>query len=217
MTRPVLILRPQPGADATAARAAASGLEAIVAPLFAIVARDWTPPESRWDALLVTSANAARAIDARTSRGDRVYAVGGATAAALAAAGFRDIVTGTGRVADIVRRAKADGVAALLHLAGADRTAFDPIGLRIETRIVYASETVPPPPAFDEGLRRGAVALLHSARAARRFHMLASPHHRVAALSRAVLDGAGSGWAATAIAARPDDEALLAAAAELCH
>jgi hypothetical protein len=32
-----------------------------------------------------------------------------------------------------------------------------------------------------------------------------------------VLDAAGSGWAAAGVADRPQDDALLAAAARLCH
>ena len=217
MTRPVLVLRPQPGADATAARAAALGLEAIVAPLFRIAPRDWQMPDGRFDALLLTSANAARALDARLDRGMRVYAVGDATAAAARAAGFADIVQGEGRVADLARQAAADGAKSVLHLAGEDRTAFDPAGLRIETRTVYAAEPCAPPPAFAEGLEQGAVALLHSARAARRFRQLAGPGHRIAAISPAVREAAGEGWAAAAVAERPDDDALLAATARLCH
>ena len=41
----VLILRPQPGADETAARARALGLEPLVAPLFTVRPLAWTPPD----------------------------------------------------------------------------------------------------------------------------------------------------------------------------
>jgi uroporphyrinogen-III synthase len=217
MTRPVLVLRPQPGADATAARAAERGLRAIVAPLFRIVPRDWTMPDSPFDALLITSANAVRAMGDGLDRRALVYAVGAATAEAARAAGFESVVAGPGSVEDLIPRAAADGVRSLLHLAGEDRTDFDPDGLRIETRIVYAAEAVPPPPAFSAALTEGAVALLHSARAARRFRELAGTGHRIAAISEAVRDAAGEGWAVAAVADKPTDDALLAAAARLCQ
>jgi uroporphyrinogen-III synthase len=217
MSRPLLILRPQPGADATAARARARGMDAIVAPLFHIVPRDWTMPSGRFDALLVTSANAARALDARVGRGIPVYAVGEATAGALATAGFMQVTTGDGTVAGTVALAVRQGVRTMLHLAGEDRTAFDPAGLRIETGVVYAAEPCAAGSHFGAALERGAVALLHSARAARRFRELAGTRHRVAAISPAVLEAAGGGWTATAIADQPTDDALLAAAARLCH
>jgi uroporphyrinogen-III synthase len=216
MTRPILVLRPQPGADATAGRARDRGLEAIVAPLFRIVHKPWLWPEAA-DALLVTSANAARCIDARPDRRLPVYAVGEATALALRAEGFTDIRTGASGVEEIVRRAAAEGTRALLHLCGEDRTSFNPGLMRIEQRVVYAAEPIQPDPAFAEALRKGAVALLHSVRAARRFRELAGTGHRIAAISAAVLDAAGSGWAAAGVADRPQDDALLAAAARLCH
>ncbi|GAO40285.1 putative uroporphyrinogen-III synthase [Sphingomonas changbaiensis NBRC 104936] len=217
MTRPVLVLRPQPSADATAARAAERGLRAVVAPLFRIVPRDWTMPKMACDALLITSANAAGALDDRLDRRTPVYAVGEATAAAVRSAGFESVIAGPGHIDGLVPIAAANGVRSLLHLAGEHRTAFDPAGLRIETRTVYAAEPVAPPPAFAAALLDGAVALLHSARAARRFRELAGPGHRIAAISDAVICAAGEGWKAGVVADRPTDDALLAAAARLCQ
>ena len=63
----------------------------------------------------------------------------------------------------------------------------------------------------------GTTALLHSTRAARRLAELvdraaiARGDIALAAFSRAIADAAGDGWAACAVAATPDDEALLAA------
>ncbi|MFD1612833.1 uroporphyrinogen-III synthase [Sphingomonas tabacisoli] len=215
--RPVLVLRPQPGADATAARAKALGLGSIVAPLFRIMPRGWEMPAEPFDALLLTSANAARMLDDRLDRALPVYAVGEATADAARTAGFSRIAVGQKDVAAVVAQARAEGVRSLLHLAGEDRTPFNPAGLSIETRMVYAAEPCDPQSAFAEALERGAVALLHSARAARRFRELAGAAHRIAAISPAVLEAAGEGWAASAVADRPADDALLAAAARLCQ
>jgi uroporphyrinogen-III synthase len=58
----LLIIRPQPGADATAHRLRAAGYEPILMPLFSI---EVLPMQRRsadgYDALLLTSGNAARA------------------------------------------------------------------------------------------------------------------------------------------------------------
>jgi uroporphyrinogen-III synthase len=217
MTRPLLVLRPQPGADATEARVRARGLTAVVAPLFRIAPREWLPADRPFDALLITSANAARALDLRLDRSTPVYAVGAATAEAVRATGFDRVTAGRGNVAQTVRRAAADGVRSLLHLTGVDRTGFDPDGVAIEVRAVYAAEPCEPEPAFAEALRAEAVALLHSARAARRFRELAGTGHRIAAISPAVLAAAGPGWADAVVPDRPTDDALLAAAARLCQ
>ncbi|NNM78202.1 uroporphyrinogen-III synthase [Sphingomonas sp. ID1715] len=217
MTRPLLVLRPEPGASATAARIEVLGLEAIVSPLFRIVPLHWEAPDRPWEALLITSANAARMIDERIDRAVPVYAVGATTAAAAEQAGFRNVIVGRGDVAQLVDRAAGDGVRALLHLAGADRTGFDPQGLKVEVRAVYAAEPVAPGPAFREALERDAVALLHSARAARRFRELAGPQGAIAAISPAVRAAAGTGWAHAVAAERPTDDALLAVAARLCQ
>ena len=57
----VLILRPQPGADETAARARALGLDPVVAPLFTVRPLAWQAPNpADFDAVMLTSANAAR-------------------------------------------------------------------------------------------------------------------------------------------------------------
>ena len=212
----LLVLRPQPGADATAARARALGLEPVVAPLFEIVGREWTLPEQSFDGIMLTSANAARMLGTPPAglSGSPVWAVGAKTGAAARAAGFTTVHDGDRDVAALVAQAAAAGVRSLLHLAGEDRTDFDPGPLRIETRVVYASVPVEPCPALPEG-----VALLHSARAARRFRELAGnpARYAVAAISPAVLDAAGAGWRAAVAAEGPSDHALLAAAARLCQ
>lgn len=211
------MLRPEPGASATAARARALGLEPVVVPLFVTVPRAWSLPEAHFDAVLLTSANGARLAGPLPARltACPAYAVGAATAAAARAAGFATVIEGDRDVAALAARAAAEGVRWMLHLAGEDRTAFDPGPIAIETRIVYAAEAVAPPPALPDG----GVALLHSARAARRFRALAGDPARwaIAAISATVADAAGPGWRAVAIAGRPSDPALLAAAAGLCQ
>jgi len=218
MTPRLLILRPQPGAGVTAARAAALGLDAIVAPLFAIEPVAWAPPGAGgYDAVMMTSANAARmggeGLDAW--RGHRLYVVGEATAAAARTAGFGDIVVGPTDAAALIAQARADGVGRLLHFAGADHVAVDDAD--IDRVIVYTSvDRVPPElgDLADENL----VALVHSARAARRFATLAPDRSRIAiaAISAASAAAASDGWRALDVADRPTDGALLAVAARLC-
>ena len=45
MSRPIVVLRPEPGARATVARIEALGAHAVAAPLFAIRPLPWTPPD----------------------------------------------------------------------------------------------------------------------------------------------------------------------------
>jgi uroporphyrinogen-III synthase len=145
------------------------------------------------------------------------YAVGSATAAALKKRGFTDVRVGSAGVDAIVGQAALDGIRSLLHLAGEDHTRAEAGPVQIETLIVYASEPVEPQSDLQDAVNKAAVALLHSARAAARFRELAGPGHRIAAISPAVLAAAGPGWLETAIASKPTDQALLAAAARLCH
>lgn len=210
MTRPALVLRPAPGNAATCALLAACGVRAIALPLFAVVPVAWRAPDpAGYDALLLTSANAVRHAGAELARlaALPVVAVGPATAAAASAAGLRVIAEGAGGVGDVPR------VERLLHLAGRDRV--DAPG--VDAIAVYASEALPlGPDAL--AVADGAVALLHSARAARAFAAaLPVPRGRVrvAALSEAVCDAAGAGWAAARVAGARTDTALADAAAAL--
>ena len=224
MTRPFLILRPEPGATVTQAAARALGLDVVVAPLFATRAIAWSPPAPLPEALLMTSASAARhggqTLAALT--GLPVYAVGEATALAARAVGFADVTSGDAGIDAILARAAADGVTSLLHLAG--REHHPPAGapLPVIRRIVYAADAVDRLPAEARAVLPQAVVLLHSARAAATFTRLldaagiARGAVAIAAISLATRTAAGSGWRDAVIADRPRDAALLAAAAKLC-
>lgn len=221
--RPLLILRPQPGADATAARASAIGLRPVIAPLFAIRALPWACPQAAFEAVILTSANAVRCGgDGMTSlRHLPCHAVGEATAQAARAAGFTDVRTGPADGAALIAAMRADGIASALHLCGADRTDLAPAGIAIVEIPVYAADPVDRlPEAAKAALERGAVALLHSSRAATLFARLADAWRtrtRIVAISSAAAQAAGAGWADIAIAQRPRDEALLELAAKLCQ
>ena len=224
MSRAVLILRPEPGASATARQAAARGLAAVKAPLFEIVARAWSLPGGRFDAVLMTSANAARCGGQQLGALSHLplYAVGDATAEAARAAGFADVRTAGPDLMASFERLRADGCATVLHLAGEHRTEGDPGALKVHTEIVYAAEAIEPAPPLGEALARRPVVLLHSRRAALRFggrltaERIARSEVRIAALSPAVAQGAGEGWRAAGVAATPTDDALLEVAARMC-
>jgi uroporphyrinogen-III synthase len=211
----VIVVRPPPGDERTLARLAAAGIEGAAMPLFAVTPVDWTaPPQDRYDALLLTSANAIRhGGSALASLRDLpVVAVGAATARAATDAGFAVAITGDGDVGAAIDRATAAGWTRLLHLAGRDR-----IHAGTHAVTVYANDTLP---IADGTARRfaGATVLLHSARAAARVAALVDRDGvdraavRLAALSPAVAAAAGDGWQHVAIAARPTDAALIAVA-----
>jgi uroporphyrinogen-III synthase len=220
---PVLILRPQPGADETAARARALGLVPVVAPLFTVRALPWPPPPAgEFDAIMLTSANAARRAGAGLAAflGLPCYAVGEATAAAASDAGFADVRVGPEDGVALLMVMEADGVARALHPCGADHITLEPARMRISRLPVYEAKAVETLPAEAKAALAGdAVALLHSARAATLFGALVPDRSRVsvAAISPRTARAVGSGWRRVAVAAEPRDHALLALAAKLCH
>lgn len=223
MSLPVLILRPQPGADETASRALALGLNPIVAPLFAVRALPWSPPPAaEFDAIMLTSANAARRAGAGLAAflGLPCYSVGEATAAAASDAGFTDVRVGPEDGVALLMTMEADGIARALHPCGADHITLEPAEMRITRMPVYEARGVEAlPPEADAALAGEAVALLHSARAAQLFGAFVGDRSRVtlAAISPRTARAAGSGWRRVAVAAEPRDHALLALAAKLCQ
>ena len=222
MSRAIAVLRPEPGNTATAAAIEALGLTAIRLPLFEVHAIDWTPPDvTRFDALLLTSANAPRHAGPGLAglRSLPVHAVGHATAAAARDAGLEVVAVGDRDGAALVATAAASGVRRGLLLGGRDRAlASDPI--IAEAIAVYSSDPVAVAvEALDQ--LAGAVVLLHSPRAARRVADLIDRAGidrrtvRLAAISAAAADIAGSDWQRIAAAASPDDAALIALARAL--
>ena len=219
MSRIALVLRPAPGDLATATRLAMRGVAVRRCPLFMVVPRRWLPPDpAQYDSLLLTSANAVRhAGEGLAALADLpVLAVGAAPAQAARAAGFDVALTGNADAAALVASARAQDFARPLHLAGRDSHRQP----GIDAVIVYASVPMEITASGMQGWRDG-VALLHSARAAERFARLvdgeglARDRIGVAALSTAVAKAAGSGWSATLVASRPDDESLVVAACTL--
>ena len=215
--RRVLVLRPEPGASATIGKARERGLEPISVPLFEIEPVAWRAPDpSRFDGLLLTSANAIRAAGDQlgTLRGLSVYAVGAATAEASRESGFEIASAGEAGVDRLL--ASIQPGLRLLHLCGEDRRSPANPRQHITPVVVYRAVPIEAP---DLEAARDAVALVHSPRAGRRFAELLRDRRSVAigAISATAADAAGSGWATVEVADEPTDDALLALAARLCN
>lgn len=225
MTVPVFAIRPEPGCSATIEAGRAAGLEIEGSPLFEVHPVAWAaPPRERFDGLLLGSANAVREAGPALAafRGARAFAVGGVTAKAAEAAGLE--VAAVGRSGLQALLAGLRPPLTLLRLAGEEHVRLrPPLGVVVETRVVYRSLALPMPEEMAARLRTGAVVLLHSAAAARHLaaecSRLAIPRAGVslAALGPRIAEAAGEGWRAVRFAERPRDAALLALAGDMCH
>lgn len=221
--RPLIILRPEPGASKTAERARDLGLAAQVHPLFAPQPVAWLPPPpADFDALLLTSANAARLAGERLAdyKGLPAYAVGRATAKALEEAGFTQIVAGDGDGTAIARRIAADGHRRVLHLAGRTVAPIDADMLQIDWVAVYEMLKTRDD-GLAERLEPGSVLMIHSPRAgellAERVEAAKRASLHLIAISPAALAKCGTGWASVQTPGKPDDERMLALAVRLCE
>jgi uroporphyrinogen-III synthase len=215
--RRILVLRPEPGASATAGKIRGLGLEAIVIPLFEIDRVHWQAPEpSRFDGLLVTSAQAFRVggEELRHLRRLKVFAVGEATAEAARSAGFDVAAAGEAGVEQLLGAVGTE--LRLLHLCGEDRKTLDGAAQSITQVVVYRSRAIEAPDL--RGIS-GSVALIHSPRAGRRLAELVDDRSSIAlaAISAAAADAAGDGWESSRAAQNSTDDALLALAARLCN
>ncbi len=223
--KPVIIIRPQPGASATLAAARAMNLNAHVFPMFQVHPMPWDMPDAEsFDALLLGSANAVRHGGAALSTyaGKPTYAVGEITAQTARDAGLDVIQTGTGGLQDVLGTLTPDH-RRLLRLAGKQRVELTaPNGVSITECEVYSSDPLPMPGELTKILARPALVMLHSAEAAR--HFAASCETRgidrsmvmLACIGPRVADAAGNGWQDVRAAAESSEKALLALAREMC-
>ena len=216
----LFILRPEPGARASADRARQMGMDPVTVPLFRVTPVEWQRPDpAGFDALLVTSANALRCAGAQLGRlrALPVHAVGEATAAAARDAGFDIASTGDSGVERLLRSIEPD--LRLLHLCGEDRRDVQDAPQPITAIAVYRAEALDKPHGL--AALQGNVAAAHSPRAAARLAELVDAGIRatvsVAAISEAAASAAGDGWACVEAAQAPSDEALLEVATRLCE
>jgi uroporphyrinogen-III synthase len=156
----LLVTRPLPDAERTAATLRARGHEVMVGALMRIELLPHADlGAGPWAGVLLTSANAVRALAEHARRAELMllpaFAVGERTAQAAKDAGLGDVVSANGNAEDLARlvAAGAHGLRApLLYLAGEDRAAdiaaaLAARGVRVETAIVYravAATHLPP-------------------------------------------------------------------------
>ncbi len=119
----VLVTRPRPDADDTAAALIALGHDAVVAPLLEVTIESGVFLDvSGVQAILITSANGARALASATDRRDLpVFAVGAATAATARQSGFERTESADGNVealGDLVIARLSPQEGSLVHVAG---------------------------------------------------------------------------------------------------
>lgn len=227
MRLPIIVIRPEPGATASAALFEAAGFPVIVHPLFVVEPVDWSRDGlADYDALLIGSANAIR--HGRIERGNLgdmpVYAVGKTSAQVALDAGLTVAARGRGGIEKLLPMLVHDGRERILRLAGEDHIAIAaPHGTVIDTRIVYRSRALSMPDALTGALANPAIVLLHSAGATRHFaeqcatHDIDRDYIHIAAFAPAVAQAAGTGWASVQSAETPDDKALLALTKRLCQ
>ncbi|MCR9212685.1 MAG: uroporphyrinogen-III synthase [Proteobacteria bacterium] len=121
----ILITRPEPDASRLAEILKQKGHESVLAPMMTITNLPGTQVDvGAVQALLVTSANGARALGRATAFRDvKVYAVGSATADAVRDEGFADVISADGDVPSLANMVIAEcepGKGRLIHVAGTE-------------------------------------------------------------------------------------------------
>jgi uroporphyrinogen-III synthase len=230
----LLVTRPDGDVQRTAATLGARGHQVRIAPLLEIEPipdADVGPPP--WQVLVITSANAARAIAVHPKlaelRSLPVLAVGRHSAEAARAAGFTDVTSADGSAGDLARlvAGRFAGGPPLLYLAGTDRARdlaaeLTPWGIAVRTVEIYRAHAAKEfPTEVAAALRAGEIeGVLHfSRRSAETFVRCAERAGAVAAalkprqfcISAAAAEPlARAGAANIRIAAQPDEDALVA-------
>lgn len=221
----LLVTRPEPDAERTAAALRARGHEALVAPIMRIEAiTEADPGSAPWAAVLVTSANAADAIARHPRMAELralpVFAVGRRSAEAARAAGFAAVTSADGDARDLARlvAARVPARSMLLYLAGEKRAgdlAADLPNHQVHTLAIYRAVAVPPSAEHAESVagvlhysRRAAQMYVEAARATGRLRAALAPVHFCLA-ARVVEPLSAAGAPDIRVASRPEEAALL--------
>jgi len=227
----VVVTRPRDDAAPLARALADAGVEVLVAPLMTVALRPGVALGlAGAQAVLLTSANGARALAALTpARAIPVLAVGDATAAAARAAGFAAVASADGEVAALAAlavRTLDPAAGDLVHVAGTE-TAGDlagslaAAGFAVRRCVAYEAmpcDTLPAELAAALEARMVDAVLFFSPRTARTFVNVveragcAAVLHGVEALclSPAVATAAAAlPWQAVRAAARPRQDSLI--------
>ena len=229
----VLVTRPEPDGERTAQKLRARGCDVLLAPVLQIeliVGNDFGA--GPWDAVALTSANAAHALKQHPRRNELValpvLTVGRRTAEAARAVGFTDVASAEGNEQALAHLigGRYRGGNRILYLAGEDRAgdlaaAVALKGIKVDTVEVYravAAQHLAPAvvAALETGTvdgvthfsRRSAVVYLDCARAAGALDSALAPFHYC--LSQAVAGPLiAAGAHRVAVAKSPEENALL--------
>ena len=236
----VLVTRPHPDDEATAASLRARGHQVLLAPMlrFEPVAFH-DDADARYGAVVVTSANALRGIESHL-KGHRLlelplFAVGEHTADAARRAGFSCVISANGDAGSLrgcvlasVQAKRLKKASTLLYLAGADLAhdlagELGEHGFRVVTHLTYRMAGVPnlPPEVSNAFAANGIEALLHYSRRSARAFLDAARAAGVEISALAVTQCCISdsvaavlreaGASQVVVAATPDENALLGA------
>jgi uroporphyrinogen-III synthase len=237
MTMRLLITRPEPDNERTAALLHAQGHEVVLAPLLRIEADPdvdlgASPSTRSWTAILITSANGVRALADHPRRNDLLalplLAVGQASADAARAAGFANVSSADGNADDLAKLAARRFAGArlpLLYLAGEDRSSdlaamLAVRALTLRTVVIYrAAKADRFPPAAHAALEQGQIdGVLHFSRRSVESYLdcsrdivgpaLKPAHYCLSARAAEPLRLAGA--TRISVAAQPDEASLLA-------
>jgi uroporphyrinogen-III synthase len=227
----LLVTRPEPDGERTAQKLRAQGYDVMLAPMLSVEMFDRADfGAGPWGAVVMTSANAARALQRHSRRGEAmaapVFAVGRRTAEAARAVGCREVLSADGDVQDLVRLIASQGLAGvpILYLAGEERSGdlageLATLGLQVRTVMVYRAVPVMTfPPIVQETLTAGAIeGALHFSRRSAEIYVncakaagildsaLAPFHYCLSPQVAKPLAGAGK----IRIARQPDEAALI--------
>jgi uroporphyrinogen-III synthase len=145
----ILITRPEPDGERTAQKLRARGCDVLLAPVLEIRLLDQANlGAGPWDAVAMTSANAAHALERHARRLEvmrlPVLTVGRRSAEAARMVGFTDIASADGNEPALAHLigSRLVGGNRILYLAGEDRAgdlaaAVAPHGVKVDTIVVY--------------------------------------------------------------------------------
>ncbi len=227
----LIVTRPEPDNERTAAELRARGHEVMLAPMLRVEpVIDADLGSGSWAAVLITSANGARAIASHRRSGELralpVLAVGQASATAAREADFSDVTSADGDGGDLARLAAARFAGAakpLLYLSGEERARdlgaeLAASGLQVATVVIYRTvKAAALPEKVRAALAAGAVdGVLHFSRrsvesyldCARDGPALQPIHYCLSARAAEPLQAAGA--SRIRVAAKPDEAGMLA-------
>lgn len=236
----LILLRPNAGADQSAAIARGHGFDPIIAPASEIHPLPWDmPPAHDFDAIMITSANALRmANKSQTTDALRQYshlplfAVGKATAQLARDMGFTIAAIGKGGAKALWPLINEYGAKNIVRLVGRDYVPLDDKHVNFTTITVYEARALPMHPTLEKLLRQNVgphIIAFHSARAVQIFDnyikelaqqgfTFDKSAHFAAALAPTIGDAInqseGKQWQAVIISSSASDSVMIAEIAE---